>query len=128
MTLNALAQQIHATAKEKGWWDDGAQSRSLGDQFANFHAEISEAWEEYRKFGMEGGYFIYAGSGTSLSVSHQEALARGAKPEGIAVELADCIIRILDTCAAYDIPIDEALQLKLAYNQTRPHRHGGKQA
>lgn len=48
------------------------------------------------------------------------------KPIGIAVELADVLIRIADTCGRYNIPLEEALKLKLAYNKTRPHRHGGK--
>ena len=40
------------------------------------------------------------------------------------VELADCIIQILDTCAAAGIDIGECLVAKHEYNKTRPYKHG----
>lgn len=48
------------------------------------------------------------------------------KPEGIPSELADIIIRVLDICGHLDIDIANALADKMAYNETRPYRHGGK--
>lgn len=50
----------------------------------------------------------------------------GRKPEGMAVEMADCIIRILDWCGKEGIDIDDVIAEKMAYNKTRPYRHGGK--
>ena len=85
--------------------------RSIGDQFANFHAEISEAWEEYRKGkGLDEVYYV------------------DGKPEGVPIELADCIIRMMDTCEQYNIDIETAIRIKMEYNETRPYRHGGKLA
>lgn len=43
-------------------------------------------------------------------------------------ELADVIIRALDTAGTLRIDIDRAVRIKHAYNETRPHRHGGKLA
>ena len=48
------------------------------------------------------------------------------KREGVAVELADCMIRILDYCGHAGIDIEEAIRIKHEYNKTRPYRHGGK--
>ena len=120
MDLNQLTKDIHKTACAKGWWDENIINipdcpkiipRSIGDQFSNFHAEISEAWEEYRNgHGMNEIYY------------------KDNKPEGVPIELADCIIRILDTCGAYDIDIKEALRIKMEYNKNREYRHGNKLA
>lgn len=47
-----------------------------------------------------------------------------AKPVGVPSELADIIIRTLDAAAAWGIDIDAAVRRKIAYNATRPHKHG----
>jgi NTP pyrophosphatase (non-canonical NTP hydrolase) len=44
----------------------------------------------------------------------------------VPVELADCLIRILDICAAYDIDIESVISVKMKYNAMREYRHGGK--
>lgn len=50
------------------------------------------------------------------------------KPEGIPSELADIIIRVLDICGANRIDIAAAIADKMAYNETREYRHGGKRS
>lgn len=47
-------------------------------------------------------------------------------PEGIAVEMADCIIRILDWAGKEGLDMDAIIREKMAYNKTRPYRHVGK--
>jgi NTP pyrophosphatase (non-canonical NTP hydrolase) len=49
------------------------------------------------------------------------------KPEGVAAELADVVIRCLDYAAIYDIDLGFVMQQKLMYNTTRPFRHGNKE-
>ena len=108
--INKLAKEIHKWAKKKGWWDT---ERNTGEIFANFHSEISEAWEEWR-------------NGKSPTLTYYGDVPN--KPEGIPIELADCIIRILDYCAYYEIDIEKAIKVKMEYNKTRSIRHGGKKA
>lgn len=105
MTLNEWAKEIHENAVNHGWWDE---PRSFGEIIALCHSELSEALEEYR----DGNHNLYYNDYD--------------KPEGIAVELADCIIRILDWCGKEGIDIEEIIRIKHEYNKTRPYRHGGK--
>lgn len=80
--LNKLAKEVHQNAIEHGWWDE---ERSFGEIISLCHSELSEALEEYRNNRGLG-----------------EIYYNGNKPEGIPVELADCIIRILDYCGETD--------------------------
>jgi NTP pyrophosphatase (non-canonical NTP hydrolase) len=134
LTIADIIREAHSTAVEKGWWE---QDRSFSEGIALMHSELSEALEEWRKHGMNKLlYYVYQfGPDTSyLEVGIQTGPDPGdvapgpGKPEGIAAELADVIIRIADYCGKYDIPLEEALKAKMAYNKTRPHRHGGKLA
>ena len=108
MSMKELVEDIHKNAVEHGWWDE---ERSFGDMIALFHTELSEAFEEYRN-----GH------------KPDEIYFNKEKPEGIPIELADCIIRIFDYCGKEGIDIEQAIKVKNAYNKTRPYRHGGKKA
>lgn len=115
MSIKALINECHQNALSKGWWDtdDQGVERSFGDQIALMHSELSEALEEFRTHGLEVPAMFRFAPGSD-------------KPEGIAVEFADVIIRIFDTCGRYNIPLYEAMVEKIAYNSRRPYRHGGK--
>lgn len=107
MNITELVQEAHGTAKEKGWWEN---DRSIPEIIALIHSEASEALECYR------------------NCEPQFHTTDDGKPEGIAAEFADIVIRVADACGAKGIDLDHAIQKKLAYNKTRPHRHGGKRA
>lgn len=59
-------------------------------------------------------------------VRNMPNMIRHLKPEGIPSELADIIIRVLDICGTHGIDIASAIADKMAYNETRSYRHGGK--
>lgn len=119
--LKKLAKEIHDMAVNHGWWE---LDRSFGEVIALCHSELSEAFEEYRN-GHEPTEMYYS-SKDEVGKPVYSPLA--GKPEGVPSELADCIIRILDYCEHVGIDIDEAIQIKMKYNESRPYRHGGKRA
>lgn len=61
-------------------------------------------------------------------VRRMPGIVKYLKPEGIPSELADIIIRVLDICGYHRIDIAAAIADKMAYNETRSHRHGGKRS
>ena len=118
--LNQIRDEIHKNAVDHGWWDE---ERSFGEIIALCHAELSEALEEYRD-GHDPDY-IYAQIGPGHTIRYDLSDKTG-KPEGIPIELADVIIRILDYCGRHNIDIEKAIRLKHQYNKTRTYRHGNK--
>lgn len=109
MYLREIVKEAHATAVEKGWWDS---ERNVFEQIALVHSELSEALEEARVC-------------SDLTLIDEE---EEGKPVGFSIELADAIIRIADMCGALGIDLERAVFKKLAYNKTRPYRHGDKLA
>jgi hypothetical protein len=106
--------------------------RNMGEMLMLATSELAEALEEHRD-GNPVHYYSYihspalSGTGLDFSVMGPDELDRLSikkKPEGLAVELADCVIRCLDTLHSLGVDIDGIVQEKMAYNSTRPHKHG----
>ena len=114
--LGLLQKEIHQVAREKGWWPEGTGTRNVGEIFANFHSEISEAWEIWRD-----------GISPKKVWTNPQSDPPG-KPEGVGVELADAIIRILDYAESLELDMHSLVVKKMEYNKKRPLRHGGKLA
>ena len=74
MQWNKLRDEVHKNAVEHGWWE---KPLTFSEIIVMCHSELSEAVEEYRA----GRPMVYRDE---------------RKPEGVAVELGDCILRILD--------------------------------
>lgn len=106
MTIAELMTESFDCSEAKGWHD---VPRSLAEDIALAHSELSEALEAHR-------------DGDKMD----EISFVNGKPEGVAVELADVLIRLADTCKRFNIPLEMALHVKMAYNRTRSYRHGGK--
>ena len=129
MNLNNLIKEAYEIAKEKGWHDKPV---SFPDYIANIHAELSEAWEEWRNNrGLNGVYYTCESDCECESYRpygiNQECMGCPKhKPCGIPFELADVVIRICDMCGDLEIDLEQAIELKMAYNRTRPYRHNGK--
>jgi len=120
--VNQLVAEAHQNAIDKGWHDE---PRSFGDIIALIHSEVSEALEDFRN----GHAFTEVWYEKKIENVLRVSLTQPDptwKPCGIPSELADVVIRVFDACGKYGIDLETAIREKMAYNATRPHRHGNK--
>lgn len=134
MDIKDLVTQAHDNAVQKGFWDPPLE---FGTAIALIHSELSEALEEVRA-GQPPLYCFCTAGDVCTDAAHTpacknwtpnplnpvECACRGMKPEGVAVELADAVIRIADLCGYMGIDLDAVIALKMEYNATRPFKHG----
>lgn len=118
-TLNDLAKQIHENAVAHGWWDE---ERPFGEIIALCHSELSEALEEDRA-GRPMAYYDIENREEHVRVINIDD-SGSQKMEGIATEMIDCIIRILDWAGHECIDVDRLIKAKMRYNESRPYKHG----
>lgn len=114
MKYNEFVKDVHANAVSHGWW---SEHRSAGEIIALCHSEISEALEEYRA-GRPMAYVVHANRNDHGEIDfynmikHETDFAKWTakdKPEGIATELADVIIRCFDWFGRLGFDVDELL-------------------
>lgn len=111
--INDAQERVYAVNAANGWFED---DRTVGDDIALLHSEVSEMLEAYRDGGL---------GDQTRELKHPEP-GQLAKPEGFGAEAADVLIRLLDTCKRRGINLPAEFERKLAYNMTRGHKHGGK--
>lgn len=114
MRISEMQERAHRIAVDHGWWpeegDHSAVDATIPKNLMLIVTEIAEAMECYR----EGQPMTWTDD--------------GGKPQGIASELADVLIRVADLCGAIGIDLEASVLDKMAYNARRSHRHGGKRA
>lgn len=109
MNLNEFAKEIHENAVAHGWWDE---PRPFDELCALMISELSEALEEARAGRPMEWY--------SCPMTHKacpgscgmvcDPITMIPKPEGIAVEMADCAIRIMDYLGSVEFDINMYLK------------------
>ena len=105
--LNEYAERIFANAKAKGFHEytptfgkGGQDARHILSWMMLVTTEVAEAAEAVRKGDMEN----------------------------FAEELADVCIRVFDCAEALGINLEQEIVNKMAKNEARPLKHGGKLA
>lgn len=120
MNISDIAIQAHEQSVRSGFHEgEKVGSREQVASFvANIHGEVSELWEAYR-----------AGKLDEPCDKAAKMSAMGLRPlTCLEEEIADIIIRCLDTAVTHGIDIEQAIYVKHAYNGSRPFKHGGKLA
>lgn len=113
--LSNAQRRVTEVNVANGWFDD---DRTFGEMIALLHSEVSEALEEYRDHGLED-----ATKGEAVQTANGMIVP---KPIGVGSELADVLVRLLDTCERTGIDLEDEFERKLQYNATRGYKHGGK--
>ena len=118
-----VAQEMYKISKEHGFHDgetpilhgnpdinDLTLKHRIGTWIANLHGEVSELWEAYRNRKL----FLKCDKACDLTCAEEE--------------LADIMIRCMDTAVALGVDLGKAINAKAEYNKHRPMHHGGKLA
>jgi NTP pyrophosphatase (non-canonical NTP hydrolase) len=132
-TIEDWQQEVYENNVAHGWFEE---DRPFAADVALLHSEVSEMLEAHRAWGLEdctgtGGHardcevitwkvFVRGGAAPPCTCS------RGAlpKPEGVGSEMADVLIRLLDTAQRTGVDLRAEYCRKMEYNRTRPIKHG----
>jgi NTP pyrophosphatase (non-canonical NTP hydrolase) len=110
--LDRLAKKMYKIAEEHGFHENevvgskAATPERMAKFIANLHGECSELWEAVRK------RILFDPCDKLSSISNAEE------------ELADIVIRAMDTAHSIGISLGFAVEQKSSYNQLRPYKHG----
>jgi NTP pyrophosphatase (non-canonical NTP hydrolase) len=134
-TLAQLQQRIFDINESKGFHDDrpkpmrpgatltGQKERQnalanwQGNKLLLIVSEVAEAHDEIRN-GRAADETYYPTKSVHEFGTH--------KPEGVPSEIADVVIRCFDFAGTEGFDLGQIILEKLAYNETRPYKHGKK--
>ena len=124
--IDGLAAMIYRDMFERGFHDKATivdvntpEILALA-RLALVGTELSEAAEEVRSGRPFGSVRYENKDGLTSFVQGGEF----QKPVGFTVELADAVIRIFDMAGFYALDLGRAIKEKMAYNRSRPYKHG----
>lgn len=120
--LNTLRDLAFKESSDRGWHKDDVKRKGVIKNFGNYctnlHSEVSELWEAWRKNKLN-----------ELCDKADQMKQNDLEPLTCAEEeIADIVIRAMDTAAKLKVDVAKAVYYKLLFNRTRAHRHGGKLA
>ena len=134
MEIQKLIKEAHETAKSKGFYDKcdeyGIIKRNIGEMLMLIVSEVGEALESHRKDMFSNKEIVRC---CFEDIKCMELSDDACRPsfescikDTFEDEIADVFIRLFDLCGYLNIDIEKHIKLKMAYNKTRPIKHGKK--
>lgn len=123
-SIGTWQQEIGAWGARKGWHLPplcevkagehhpavvGPDTNAIGTKLMLVVTEVAEAMEALRD-------------------GHLSYYEKDGKPEGMITELADTVIRCMHLADLLGLDLEDAIERKMAYNEKREYRHGGRAA
>lgn len=137
--VDFLVSQVYETAVDKGWWDapvlpvvPPSLVGMLEDPgiFSDYVKALIQQIKELSKPNIGEKLALMHGElSEGLEAARVDILAPDKYcPEfsNFEVELADTIIRVFDLAGHFKLRLGAAILAKMAYNKTRPRKHGNK--
>ena len=119
--INELSKQIYQNAKDKGFYEDG-KANNVGERLCLIHSEVSEALEAHR-IGKRTTKNMLSVNGWVSDEDFKESFKEGVK-DTFEDEIADVMIRCMDTAAHMGFDLEEHIRAKMRYNSLREKMHG----
>lgn len=116
ITFRDMQAEAGRISKKSGFWEEWDKLKAAGFGWAADIIKIalgtSEASEQLEcvRDNPDPHHFWYR--------------EKDGKPEGYKFELADKVIRAMDEAEYHGIDLQSAIIEKMAFNDTRPHKHG----
>ncbi len=105
--LNGIQTEISACAREHGWYESGAMTpERISNRLMLVNTELCEV--------------IHAINDGNKEDAHCPGFSN------MEIECADAVIRLFSLAGECGFSLGAAMLAKMAYNETRPFRHGGK--
>lgn len=137
MSMNQVAEVVHANAKSKGFYDFTHGLHFISHQLLEIMKEVAEASEAHKtnKFAnvsllkhrmkeLEESYNGAPEEKEEYLLESFKNLFQNLVKDSFEDEIADVFIRLFDAVGFHKINIAEHIQLKMQYNATREKLHG----
>ncbi len=122
MTIKALVKKAYQTAVDKGFYN---KATSVPEKLMLIVTELGEACEAHRTGRLcRGNTWLFFKVWEDNNNSFPENLFKEEIKNTLEDELADVFIRLGDLCGYLKIDIEKHIETKMAYNETREHKHG----
>jgi hypothetical protein len=122
--MKKVQEEIHQSAVDHGFWKDYDRLRYLVDKYGVEQAIPRDTPE--LMIQLSRAMLMVSEISEAVEARRDKDAADDKLPQfsGFTVELADCMIRILDMAHQFRLPVLEAMFAKIDYNKSRPFMHG----